>query len=213
MEEIGKVRKGAIPPIRATIRFKAYPKEIWKEFKVEDAKRRYMGSNMGRIASFYENVDTDGYLLKPCKKGATGGMSIGLKVYSKSERIGRYGIPVSAIKNITLPVHNIIADLFLAKKTDEDQIQVIHLDHDKYNNEASNLRWATKDEAWAHFKKSENYNEPIKGQKLNIDRVKIIKRKIAEGKTKQGILAKQFGISEMAIYRIKSGKNWGHVKI
>ncbi len=212
MEEIKKVKKGAIPPLRATIRFKAYPKEIWKEFKIEGAKRRYMGSNMGRIASFYENVDTDGYLLKPCKKGPTGGMSIGLKIYSKGERIGRYGMPVSEIKNHSILVHYVIADLFL-EKTDEDQVQVIHLDHDKYNNEVSNLRWATKDEAWAHFKKSEHYNEPVKGHKLTIDRVRLIKRKIAEGKTKQGILAKQFGLSEMAIYRMKTGKNWGHVKI
>jgi HNH endonuclease/NUMOD4 motif len=212
MEDIQKVKKRPIPPLRATIRFKAYPKEIWKEFKIEGAKRRYMGSNMGRIASFYENVNTDGYLLKPCKKGPTGGSSIGLKVYTKGERIGRCGVPVNEIKNLTLSVHNIIAELFL-EKPDEDQIQVIHLDHDKYNNEASNLRWATKDEAWTHFKKSENYNEPVRGPKLTIDRVKLIKRKIAEGKTKQGILAKQFGLSEMAIYRMKTGKNWGHVKI
>ena len=27
------------------------------------------------------------------------------------------------------------------------------------------------------------------------------------------IIAKQFGISEMQLYRIKSGENWGHVKI
>jgi hypothetical protein len=27
------------------------------------------------------------------------------------------------------------------------------------------------------------------------------------------MLAKQFGISEMQLYRIKSGENWGHVKI
>ena len=212
MEKIEKVNKKPLPPIRATIRFKAYPKEIWKEFKVEGATRRYMGSNMGRIASFYENVNTDGYLLKPCKKGPTGGMSIGLKIYSKSEKIGRYGVPVSKIQNLSILVHYVIADLFL-EKTNEDHVQVIHLDHDKYNNEASNLRWATKDEAWAHFKKSENYSEPVRGPKLTIDRVRLIKRKIAEGKTKQGILAKQFGLSEMAIYRMKTGKNWGHVTI
>jgi HNH endonuclease/NUMOD4 motif len=212
MEKMEKVKKGAIPPLRATIRFKAYPKEIWKEFKVEGATRRYMGSNMGRIASFYKDVNIDGYILKASRKNKMGDRSIGLKVYSKSDKIGRYGLPVSKIRNLTLPVHNVIAELFLEPKT-EDQVQVIHLDHDKSNNEASNLRWATKDEAWAHFKKSEYYQEPVRGPKLNIERVKLIKRKIAEGKTKQGILAKQFGLSEMAIYRMKTGKNWGHVKI
>jgi HNH endonuclease/NUMOD4 motif len=206
------IKKIVIPPLRATIKFKAYPKEIWKEFKVEGAKRRYMASNMGRIASFYIDVNIDGYILKVSRKSRMGDASIGLKVYSKGDRISKWGEPISEIKCITLPVHKVIAEAFLEPKT-EDQVQVIHLDHDKFNNDVSNLRWATKDEAWLHFKKSEFYKEPVRGQKLTIDRVRLIKRKIAEGKTKQGLLAKQFGLSEMGIYRIKTGKNWGHVKI
>jgi hypothetical protein len=43
--------------------------------------------------------------------------------------------------------------------------------------------------------------------------VKLIKKKLAEGKTRMKILSKQFGISEMQLYRIKSGQNWAHVKI
>jgi hypothetical protein len=42
-----------------------------------------------------------------------------------------------------------------------------------------------------------------------------LKRKIFDPKRKSRlkIIAKQFGISEMQLYRIKSGENWGHVKI
>jgi DNA invertase Pin-like site-specific DNA recombinase len=90
---------------------------------------------------------------------------------------------------------------------------VIHLDHDKFNNVVTNLRWATKEEAWKHFKSSERYKEPTKGKKLTADRVRIIKKKLLEGKTKQSLLAKQFGLSEMGIYRIKTGKSWRHVTI
>jgi DNA-binding Xre family transcriptional regulator len=32
-------------------------------------------------------------------------------------------------------------------------------------------------------------------------------------KTRLKMLAKQFGISEMQVSRIKSGENWGHIKI
>jgi DNA-binding Xre family transcriptional regulator len=32
-------------------------------------------------------------------------------------------------------------------------------------------------------------------------------------KTRMKIIARRFGISEMQLYRIKSGKNWGHVTI
>ena len=200
------------PPIRATIRFNSYPNEIWKEFFPEGAKRHYMVSNFGRIASFKTDLTTDGYILKVNRENPISGCRIALKVYVEGTRIGRYGKPVSDIKNISFPVHNIVAEAFMEKPT-EDQVQIIHLDHDKFNNNVNNLRWATKPEAWAHQKKSPLYKEPNIGRKLNADRVHLIKKKLAEGKTKQGLLAKQFGLSEMCIYRIKTGKSWRHVTV
>ncbi|AFK03751.1 hypothetical protein Emtol_2615 [Emticicia oligotrophica DSM 17448] len=209
MEE---VKKKPIPPLRATIRFSSYPNEIWKEFKPKGAKRRYMASNLGRIASFYKDLHEDGYILKPSKGNPTSGLRLALKVYFVGDKIGVKGKPISESKNLSFPVHNIIAELFLGPPGEDDE-QVIHLDHDKYNNEVSNLKWASKEEAWAHFKKSEHYTPVQKGQKLTIDRVRLIKRKILEGKTKQSLLAKQFGLSEMGIYRIKTGKLWRHVTV
>ncbi|WP_188766532.1 HNH endonuclease [Emticicia aquatilis] len=205
-------KKHPMPPLRATIRFHSYPNEIWREFKPEGAKRRYMASNLGRVASFYEDLHKDGYILKLTKSNPISGLRIALKMYYKGDRLSRRGEPISEVKNISYPVHNIIAELFLDKPT-EDQVQVIHIDHDKFNNEVSNLRWATKNEAWKHFKSSEHYKPPQKGPKLTIDRVRLIKRKILEGKTKQSLLAKQFGLSEMGIYRIKTGKLWAHVTV
>ena len=51
--------------------------------------------------------------------------------------------------------------------------------------------------------------------KLNSSTVKIIKRKImsVNRKTRMKIIARQYGISEMQLYRIKSGENWGHVTV
>ena len=207
-----ETKKKIIPPLRATIRFHAYPNEVWKEFKPKGAKRRYMASNLGRVASFYEDLNIDGYILKPSKGTLVSGLRIALKVYEKGERLSRRGEPISEIINVSYPVHNIIADLFL-EKTDEDHVQVIHLDHDKFNNEVSNLRWATKPEAWKHQKLSPYYKIPKTGRKLTPERVRLIKRKILEGKTKQSLLAKQFGLSEMGIYRIKTGKLWAHITI
>lgn len=205
-----ETKKKVTPPIRATIRFHSYPNEIWKEFKPEGAKRRYMASNLGRIASFYENINKDGYILKVDGGSPVSGSRIALKIYSKGERLSKTGEPLSEITNISFPVHNIVADLFL-EKTDEDQVQVIHLDHDKFNNAVGNLRWATKKEAWEHHKLAPYYKPPNKGRKLTPERVRLIKKKILEGKTKQSILAKQFGLSEMGIYRIKTGKLWADI--
>jgi len=52
-----------------------------------------------------------------------------------------------------------------------------------------------------------------RGLKLTPERVKIIKQRLASGKTRVRILAKQFGVSDTVLYRIKAGTNWGHVKI
>ena len=54
-----------------------------------------------------------------------------------------------------------------------------------------------------------------KGNKLTSSVVKIIKKRILNPnrKTRMKIIAKQFGISEMQLYRIKSGENWGHITV
>jgi uncharacterized protein YjcR len=41
----------------------------------------------------------------------------------------------------------------------------------------------------------------------------MIKRKLLNGKTRLKMIAKQFGVSDMQIHRIKTGENWSHVKI
>jgi hypothetical protein len=205
MEEIKK-RKKSMPPIRATIRFKAYPSEIWKEFFPEGQKRRFMVSNMGRVASFYNDVNTDGYILKTSLENPMSGMRIALKKYYKDEN-GK-----TIVENQTFSVHYLVAESFIPK-TDEDQVRILHKDHDKGNNAVSNLKWATPDEALAHLQTNPWFKPRIKGRKLTEDRVRLIKKKLAEGKTKQSLLAKQFGLSEMGIYRIKTGKLWARVKI
>lgn len=207
-----EAKKKPIPPLRATIRFQAYPNEVWKEFKPEGAKRRYMASNLGRIASFYEDLHKDGYILKVSKGNPVSGSKIALKIYQKGEKLGVKGHPISEITNISYPVHKIVAELFL-EQPDEDHEQIIHLDHDKFNNEVSNLRWATKKAAWEHQKLAPYYKPPKKGRKLTPERVRLIKKKIMEGKTKQSLLAKQFGLSEMGIYRIKTGKLWADIVV
>ncbi|MFY7910404.1 MAG: HNH endonuclease [Emticicia sp.] len=205
-------KKQPMPPLRATIRFQAYPNEIWKEFKPEGARRRYMASNLGRIASFYDDLYKDGYILKVSNGHPVSGAKIGLKIYKKGTKLGVRGQPISEITNISYPVHKIIAELFL-EQPDEDHDCIIHLDHDKFNNEVSNLRWVTKKESWAHQKLAPYYKPPKKGRKLTPERVRLIKKKILEGKTKQSLLAKQFGLSEMGIYRIKTGKLWADIVV
>jgi DNA-binding phage protein len=57
-------------------------------------------------------------------------------------------------------------------------------------------------------------NKPTEGLKLNLAKVKKIKEMIGSKKRtmKMSQIADKFGISEMQLYRIKRGENWGHVK-
>ena len=93
------------------------------------------------------------------------------------------------------------------------QTFVIHLDYDKLNNNIMNLAWAT-----AFEKEQYQHTNPnrriIRNSKLPETRVKLIKRKLQDPnrKTRLKVIAKQFGISEMQLYRIQTGENWGCVE-
>lgn len=178
-----------------------FRKEIWTPFFNEKWSEddEYMVSNYGRVKK--KKIHEENWRLSPTSL-VSGYESFGIAKKGKSSS-GFY-------------VHKAVAILY-AKKM-EDQIFVIHLDFDKLNNEASNLKWATKAEMFLHHKKNPKKMARI-GQvttsKLTEGRVRIIKKKMLDPnrRTRVRLIAKQFGVSEMQLYRIKWGENWGHIKI
>lgn len=176
-------------------------KENWKEIKlpVKGSATRYAISDQGNICSFREFIG-DGRRLK----GALVNGYPALKLKIKGKDFQHY-------------VHKLVA-LHFVKKQGRGREYVIHLDFNKLNNSANNLRWATRSEMMAHQQDSplvRSYREKTKkiGSKLTAGQVSIIKRKIFSLHRRQRLkdIAAQFGISEMQLYRIKSGENWGHV--
>ena len=117
-------------------------------------------------------------------------------------------------KSTSRYVHKLVAQHFLAKES-EEQIYVIHLDYDKLNNKVNNLKWATKRQKELHQFSNPNWKNVEKGGnfKLTEGKVKIIKRQLKNNRTRLKMIAKRFGVSDMQIHRIKTGENWGHVKI
>ena len=111
-------------------------------------------------------------------------------------------------------VHKLVAQHFLEKN---DGIYVIHLNYDKTDNRVENLKWATKKEKEDHQFSNPKYKgvRRITNSKLNEGRVRMIKKKLNDPnrKTRLKMIAKQFGISEMQLYRIKSGENWGWFEV
>ena len=179
--------------------------EEWKPLPIRHKaalRKKYLVSNMGRILSYADQPE-EGTLLK----GSTveGYTVINVK-------------PNDSFQSLYL--HREIAKLFLPKH-DRTHKFVIHLDFDKKNNQIRNLKWATKKEMEDHQQNSpakiaykERQRNRTKGLKLTLAKVKSIKRLIIHpGKRTMKKIAQQFGISEMQLYRIKSGENWSHVTI
>ena len=186
---------------------KSYWNEQWKELEAEKtagnkpSRKNYAISNYGRVASYTDDIE-NGKLLK-----------CGL--------IGGYPV-LSLNRNVKFSrcLHKLVAHYFLPEPT-QDKTYVIHFDFDKQNNSVKNLQWVTREEMLQHQNHNPNVqharkNHPKrkKGSKLTDRQVKRLKTIINDPDRKRTYkqIAKRYGISEMQLYRIKSGENWGHVQ-
>lgn len=179
-----------------------FRKEIWTPFSNENWSEddEYMVSNYGRVKK-KKNYEKN-WRLSPTSL-INGYESFGIVKKDKLSKSAYY-------------LHKAVGILYTEKR--EDQKFVIHLDFDKLNNVAANLKWVNRTEMSLHHKKNPKKIARI-GQvttsKLTEGRVRIIKKKMLDPnrRTRVRLIAKQFGVSEMQLYRIKWGENWGHIKI
>lgn len=175
--------------------------EHWKELKLKKGTttKRYAVSDKGRIVSFKGELE-DGYILKPRLTQGYPSITIG-----REETRQNYYI------------HRLVAEYFCKQGSAKNNF-VIHVDHRKENNKASNLKWVKHDEQIEHAKRDPNVlvrMNPDEGPKLTADKVKRIKLALFKSKKQPTLkaLAKQFKVSDMQIHRIKTGENWSHVKV
>ncbi len=171
--------------------------EIWEFLKIADLapEEKYAISNYGRIKSFKH--DSTGKLIK--------GSSL------KGYRI--LNVKLANGKRTTKYIHKLVAELFIEKDNDF-QKYVIHVDYKKENNHVSNLKWVTQQTMYAHHKINPNYKRGmINNAKLTETQVIRLKKRLKRGNNKLYKLAKEFGITHTQLNRIRSGENWGHIKI
>jgi len=185
---------------------KKIPGETWKPLIFagwKQLRNRYAISNHGRIASYKEDVLEDGKLL-------SGSLTTGYRTLNL-HRPSNKG---------TLYIHREMAKVFL-KKPGNQHRYVVHVNHNKLDNSVRNLKWATLDEMidhqqdspakQAYKEKQANRTEGLKLSSAQVKRIKsILKNKNRNITIKQ--LAKNYGVSEMTVYRIKSGENWKRVR-
>lgn len=111
-----------------------------------------------------------------------------------------------------IKVAKVIALAFLPPKPSETH-QVRHLDGNNKNNAASNLAWGTPVE---NMRDRDRHGTTRKGEthgnsKLTAVTVLAIKERLALGH-KQSDVAREFGIIQAHVSRIKRGASWAHLK-
>ena len=179
--------------------------EVWKPLVFSGSKllrNRYAVSSLGRIASYKDDVIKDGKLLN-------GSLTTGYKTLNL-HRPGQKG---------TLYIHRELAKLFLKKPSTKHKY-VIHKNHNKLDNKVKNLAWATSEMMIEHQQgspakiayKERQANREV-GLKLKATQVRKIKDTLNDPRRKLTIrqLADKYSVSEMTLYRIKSGENWSRV--
>ncbi|MBS1669425.1 MAG: HTH domain-containing protein [Bacteroidetes bacterium] len=185
---------------------KKIPSETWKPLEFpgwKQLRKKYALSSHGRVASYSENIHEDGKLLN-------GSITTGYKTLN----LHRSG------SNGTLYIHREVARAYL-KKSSPKHKYVIHTNYNKLDNNAKNLKWATLEEMILHQQKSpaklaykKVQANRSKGLKLSVTDVRNIKKLLNKKEQPTTIkkLAEKYGVSEMTLYRIRSGENWARVK-
>ncbi|MFT4062923.1 MAG: HNH endonuclease [Edaphocola sp.] len=208
----GNILNGSITEGYRVVRLKLYkPRTARSEEKFDLMKKE--------ISALYKAKN------QQLKLGDTSAASATLAlIYEKKKILGKQladNLRKRTINHHFL-IHRLVAQYFLPAPAPEQTI-VGHLNYDKLNNRAENLKWMSAEENKIHQSKSpyviEEKEQRIhtprdrnSNSKLTVTKVMLIKKLIKEGKTAV-YLARHFKVSEMQIHRIKTGENWKHIRM
>jgi|SRR5436190_15300275 len=180
-------------------------KESWKPITIDGKKPTvpYMISNRGRFG-----VLIDG--------------KVEVRSFKPTAGNYRYNTRQNG-KNKAIFLYKEVAKAFLKKPSNKYRF-IIHKDHNYLNDDVNNLRWATHEEHRAHTAQSPRsvlarekkaITSSSHSKVLDEKKVTLLKRMIWDPKRKLSYkqLAAKFGVSEMQIYRIKTGEFWYHIRV
>lgn len=185
--------------------------EEFRQIVIEDPlQKKYAVSNQGRIISY-----TDDFLSGREIKCA---LADGFRVFRYQTRVN------GKRKDKGFLVYKLVAQYFIPNDNPE-RTMVLHLDYSRDNDRVENLKWATKREQIDFQSKNPNviankariieFNKKADGAKLTSTQVIRIKKMLQrpDNKTRYVMIAKQFNITTQQLYRIRTGENWGHIKV
>jgi len=180
-------------------------KEIWKAISIDGKKPTvpYMISNHGRFG-----VLTNG--------------KVEVRQFKPTAGNYRYNTRQKGV-NKAIFLYKEVAKNFIKRPSSKYKF-VIHKDHNYLNDHIDNLEWATHEEHRAHTahspksvlsRQKKAITKSTHSKVLDEKTVTSLKKMIWDPKRKLSFskLAEKFGVSEMQIYRIKSGEFWYHIKV
>lgn len=164
--------------------------EIWKD--VVGYEGIYSVSNLGRIRR-----DETKLILKRSPKAG-----------------GYWGVALCSLGvSRQIMWHIVVCRAFHGEKPTRKHTDVNHKDLDKSNNRADNLEWQTRSENILHSQASGNHplgqNRPSAKSK-DVD-IPVIRKRVADGEPVAHI-ARDYGVGDHTIHRIRKGLKWTHIK-
>ena len=177
-----------------------YTGEHWKPVVIKGfpLRHKYDVSNLGRIRRYDKKLGQYKILKVAQVKG--------YPIYSFWGKETRR----------TALIHRLVSENFVEREY-KSQNYVIHLDFNKSNNRADNLKWVTRETMIQHMKINPNWDPSrprnLNNAKLTETEVIRLKKKLKRGKTALYKIAREFGITHTQLNRIRRGENWGHIKI
>ncbi|MGO2357310.1 HNH endonuclease [Mesonia sp.] len=194
-----------------------------KKENLENKESFYLNNNLLEEWKFYfEENWAKGYEVALSSKGRV--MNFVKSKHGKilkGSKINGYPIFNTRLENgkrNNFYTHKLIAKAFLEKP--EDGLFVIHKNYEKTDNNLNNLQWVNRKEWEAHQDKNPKVIAKRKSKsrsfaKLSFAQATVLKKKLLDPnrRTRLKVLAKQFGVSEMQLHRIKTGENWADIKV
>ncbi len=168
-----------------------------------------------------------GYAVSACGMAASEWINLGHGTYRRSgnwrvlspgsDETGRLHVVLcGGGRKVNRRIHRLVAIAWIGPPP-AGKPNVLHFDGNPGNNHVGNLRYGTTKENHDDSKRHGTASTPPAHwgstnplAKLTESDIPVIRQLIIEGKTKSSI-AKQFGVSGCTIYRIGSGKLWGHI--
>ena len=181
-------------------------RERWKWIK--GYRGRYKVSSFGRVYSVPRT--------RPSKAGSIS--RVQGRILKGTDNWDGYlivGLAMPGKKTRIRGIHQLVATAFVRKPKTKYELEVNHLDGNKYNNHYLNLEWTTS-RGNSNHAMANGLLKPLRGQdkveaKLDDASVRVIKRLWPTGNYTQGQLGNWFGVTQSVISTIVNNKAWGHI--